>query len=106
LVSDTVSALGVIALAVGCLGVVGLVTYSVAQRTREIGIRLALGAESRHILRNLSTQFLGTIIGGLVVGVLGAAGLASLSTDVLKTRLRAGILVAPRVNPTWSRTSR
>ena len=32
--------------------------------------------------------------------------LASLSTDVLKTRLRAGILVAPRVNPTWSRTSR
>ena len=73
-----VSALGVIALAVACLGVVGLVTYSVAQRTKEIGIRLALGAESRHILRSLSTQFLGTIIGGLVVGVLGAAGLAQL----------------------------
>lgn len=73
-----VSVLGVIALAVACLGVVGLVAYSVAQRTKEIGIRLALGAQSRHILRSLSRQFLGTIIGGLVLGVLGAAGLAQL----------------------------
>jgi predicted permease len=74
----SVSLLGLIALAVACLGVVGLVGYSVAQRTKEIGIRLALGAESRHILRSLSSQFRGTIIGGLVVGVLGAAALAQL----------------------------
>ena len=73
-----VSLLGVIALAVACLGVIGLVAYSVAQRTKEIGIRLALGAESRHILRSLAIQFQGTIIGGLVAGVLGAAGLAQL----------------------------
>ncbi len=73
-----VSLLGVIALAVACLGVVGLVAYSVAQRTKEIGIRLALGAESRHIVRSLVRQFLGTLIGGLVLGVLGAAGLAQL----------------------------
>jgi ABC-type antimicrobial peptide transport system permease subunit len=73
-----VSLLGVIALAVACLGVVGLVSYSVAQHTKEIGIRLALGAQSRHILASLSSQFVGTVIGGLVVGVLGAAGLAQL----------------------------
>ena len=73
-----VSLLGVIALAVACLGVVGLVAYSVAQRTKEIGIRLALGAEPHHILRSLFSQFRGTIIGGLVLGVLGAAGLAQL----------------------------
>lgn len=73
-----VSLLGVIALAVACLGVVGLVSYSVAQRTKEIGIRLALGAESRHILGSLSRHFLGTLIGGLVLGVLGSAGLAQL----------------------------
>jgi predicted permease len=73
-----VSLLGVIALAVACLGVVGLVSYSVAQRTKEIGIRLAMGAESRHILVSLSRQFLGTLIGGLVLGVLGSAGLAQL----------------------------
>jgi predicted permease len=73
-----VSVLGVIALAVACLGVVGLVSYSVAARTKEIGIRLALGAESRHIVGSLSRQFLGTLIGGLILGVLGAAGLAQL----------------------------
>jgi predicted permease len=73
-----VSVLGVIALAVACLGVVGLVSYSVAQRTKEIGIRLALGAQSRHIVGSLSRQFLGTLIGGLIFGVLGAAGLAQL----------------------------
>ena len=73
-----VSLLGAIALAVACLGVVGLVAYSVAQRTKDIGIRLALGAESHHILVSLSRQFLGTIIGGLGCGVLGAAGLAQL----------------------------
>ena len=73
-----VSLLGVIALAVACLGVVGLVAYSVAQRTKEIGIRMALGAESRHILASLFGQLRGTIIGGMVLGVLGAAGLAQL----------------------------
>lgn len=73
-----VGVLGVIALAVACLGVMGLMAYSVAQRTKEIGIRLALGAESRHIAGSLSRQFLSTLIGGLVFGVLGAAGLAQL----------------------------
>jgi len=77
-VALAVGLLGTIALAVACLGVVGLVAYSVAQRTKEIGIRLALGAESRHILRSLSRQFLGIIIGGLACGVLGAAGVAQL----------------------------
>lgn len=73
-----VSVLGLIALAVACLGVVGLVSYSVAQRTKEIGIRLALGAQSRHIVGSLSRQFRVTLIGGLILGALGAAGIAQL----------------------------
>lgn len=72
------SLLGAIALAVACLGVVGLVAYAVAQRTKEIGIRLALGAEPRHVLASLSRQFFGTVAGGLVAGVLAAAGAAQL----------------------------
>lgn len=73
-----ISVLGAIALAVACLGVVGLVAYSVAQRTKEIGIRLALGAQSRHIVGSLARQFRVTVIGGLILGMLGAAGLAQL----------------------------
>lgn len=73
-----VSVLGAIALAVACLGVVGLMAYSVAQHTKEIGIRLALGARSRHILGQLAGQFAFTLAGGLVAGLLGAAAVAQL----------------------------
>jgi ABC-type antimicrobial peptide transport system permease subunit len=78
LAAVALSALGLIALAVACLGVVGLVAYAVAARTREIGIRLALGAQSGDILASLVRQFRAVLIGGLAVGVLGAAGLAQL----------------------------
>lgn len=70
--------LGSIALAVACLGVMGLVAYSVAQHTKDIGIRLALGARSSHVLGSLAAQFWRTVFGGLAAGVLGAAGLAQL----------------------------
>jgi predicted lysophospholipase L1 biosynthesis ABC-type transport system permease subunit len=73
-----VSALGVIALAVACLGVAGLVAHSVAQRTKEIGIRMALGARSRHIVTALVRQYVWTLAGGVALGVLGARALAEL----------------------------
>ena len=73
-----VSALGAIALVVACLGIVGLVSYAVAERTREIGIRLALGASPFHILRSLCAQFQSTILLGLLGGVAGAAALSQL----------------------------
>jgi predicted permease len=73
-----VGLLGTIALLVACLGVVGLVAYAVAQRTKEIGIRLALGAGRHHILRSVAGQFLPTVAVGLVGGIAGAAALAQL----------------------------
>lgn len=86
-----VGLLGSIALAVACLGVIGLMAYSVAARTKEIGIRLALGARPADILRSLSRQFWGTVIGGLVVGIGGAAGLSQL----LRTELYGVSTVDP-----------
>jgi len=73
-----VGALGIIALIVASLGIVGLVSYAVAQRTKEIGIRMAIGAEPRHILKSLASQFQSTVAFGLLAGVAGAAGLAQL----------------------------
>ena len=71
-----VSVLGFVALAVACLGIVGLVAYSVAARTKEIGIQLALGAKPRHVVRSLAGQLTVPIAVGLAAGVLGAFGLA------------------------------
>jgi ABC-type antimicrobial peptide transport system permease subunit len=70
--------LALIALTVACVGVVGLVAYSVAANTKEIGIRLALGARAHDILATLSRQFRAPVVGGLVAGMMIAAGLVQL----------------------------
>jgi predicted permease len=63
------------ALILATLGIYGLITYLVAERTREIGIRLALGAESTDVLRLVLGKGLVLAIGGIVVGLSAAMGL-------------------------------
>jgi predicted permease len=73
-----VSLLGSIAHFLACLGIVGVVAYAVSQRTKEIGIRMALGARSSHVLAIVLRQFSLPVTAGLVVGVGGAAALSQL----------------------------
>ena len=73
-----VSLLGASALLLACLGIIGLVTYAVSQRTKEIGIRMALGAQSGDVLGSILRQFTRPVFGGLAVGVAAAAGLSQL----------------------------
>jgi predicted permease len=73
-----VSVLGSIADLLACLGIVGVVAYAVSQRTREIGIRMALGARPAHILSVVLRQFSRPVAAGLLVGVGGAAALSGL----------------------------
>ena len=73
-----VSLLGAVALLLACLGIVGLVAYAVSQRTKEIGIRIAIGARPSHILLTILRQFSRPVIGGLLAGVGGAAALSHL----------------------------
>ena len=49
-----------------CLGIVGLVAYSVSQRTKEMGLRMSLGAKPGHVLSVVLQQFRFTVIFGLV----------------------------------------
>jgi putative ABC transport system permease protein len=75
-------------LALASVGLYGVLAFSVAQRTREIGIRMALGAQARDVLRLVMRQ-------GLTLSLLGIA--AGICVSLAGTRVLAGLLygVAP-----------
>jgi len=64
-------------------GIYGLMDYAVTQRRREIGVRMALGADRGDVLRLVLTRALRIVVAGLIVGLAGAAGV----TRVLQTFL-------------------
>jgi predicted permease len=67
---------GLLALMLACVGLYGLLAYSVAQRTREIGIRMALGAQRRRVVAQVMSGGTRLVIIGILLG-LPAAGVAS-----------------------------
>ena len=86
-----------LALMLSVLGIYGLLAYSVAQRTRELGVRMALGAQPRDVLRlilsnGLRLAILGTSV-GLVLGLVGARAIASLLYAVRPTDGQTFMLV-------------
>ena len=74
---------GALALLLACIGLYGLVSYEVARRTREIGIRTALGAEKREVLRLVLSQGMRLTLVGTVVGIGLALGLTRYTKDLL-----------------------
>jgi ABC-type antimicrobial peptide transport system permease subunit len=74
LVAQLSSVFGGLALVLACVGLYGLLSYEVARRTREIGIRTALGAQRREIFRLVLRQGLTLTIFGAIVGITAAIG--------------------------------
>ena len=77
------SAFGATALLLASIGLFGVMSYSVARRTREIGVRMALGASRTEVLRWVAARALGLCGLGVIVGSVVAAGLSRLLTRLL-----------------------
>jgi predicted permease len=72
-----------LALLLAGLGIYGVMAYAVSQRTREIGLRMALGAESRDVMRLIVKQGMWLALTGLAIGLAGALFLTRLMSSVL-----------------------
>jgi putative ABC transport system permease protein len=72
-----------LALVLGVVGVYGVTSYVVAQRTREVGLRLALGAPPAHVVRMVVRQGMRVAAVGIGVGLVGALGVGRLLTRLL-----------------------
>jgi putative ABC transport system permease protein len=99
-----------VALTLAVIGIYGVMSYSVAERTREIGIRVALGAQRRDVLGLVVKRGMALVLGGALIGLGGAVALTRLiasmlyevsATDPLTLAAVAGTLVAAALAACW-----
>jgi predicted permease len=83
LVARLASFFGLLALLLACVGLYGVMSYGVARRTNEIGIRMALGAQGRSVLWLVLREALLLVVIGLVVGVLASLAVTKTAASLL-----------------------
>jgi putative ABC transport system permease protein len=81
--TSLMSAFALIALVMAAVGIYGLMTYSVTQRTQELGVRMALGARPWDVIRLAMGQNLISVAAGALIGLIGAFGLTGLLSSLL-----------------------
>jgi ABC-type antimicrobial peptide transport system permease subunit len=81
--TSLLGAFAAIALLLAMVGIYGVIAYSVAERTREMGIRMALGAERADILRLVLRQGLLLALGGIAIGLGASLALTRLLSSLL-----------------------
>ena len=83
----------ILALAITCVGLYGTVSYNIARRTNEIGIRVALGAQPTDVIRMILREVLATVLAGLAIGVPAA---------LMTSKLVGSFLYGMKSNDPWA----
>ncbi|MFY9804123.1 MAG: ABC transporter permease [Candidatus Acidiferrales bacterium] len=81
--SYLIGSFAALALILAMIGLYGLISFTVVQRTREIGIRMALGAQPRDVLGLIMRQGIGAVLAGVAVGVVAGLALTRLMASLL-----------------------
>jgi ABC-type antimicrobial peptide transport system permease subunit len=74
---------GLLALLLACIGLYGVLSYTVMRRTSEIGIRMALGAQRGHVLWRVMREALALVLIGVGIGLLASLGAARMASALL-----------------------
>jgi ABC-type antimicrobial peptide transport system permease subunit len=74
---------GILALILACVGLYGVMAYTVGRRTHEIGVRMAMGAEGRDIERYVLKEGIALTVAGIGLGLVGAAATTHVLSFVL-----------------------
>jgi ABC-type antimicrobial peptide transport system permease subunit len=99
IIVQAVSGMGAMGLLLAMVGLYGLLAYSVSRRTREIGVRMAIGADRKQVVRMILRQGLMIVLAGTAIGLLlGVVAWRLLGSMVVSSFGSSSVLVFPAVS--------